>query len=182
MRKNFITLIFLAALTPFVAACGAQSPQEHEQAVPEATSYQIILGKSLSDKDVAEFIVGNNCSSAGPFQVCKDAGMALWMDSNQVVKTVYMYSGNVDGFKRYRGKLPFGLTFYDPMWKVEEKLGELGAEDETQAAPGAGLPDEGRSPDHIHFWAVYKQLGLVVIYDSGIADPDAYIYAVLVSM
>ena len=87
--------------------------------------YDLMIGKSLSDKEVADFITSNNCFSSNQFQLCKDKGIALWTDSNQVVKTVYLYSGNADGFKRYQGKLPYKLSFYDPMWKVEEKLKEL---------------------------------------------------------
>ena len=45
----------------------------------------------------------------------------------------------------------------------------------------AGLPDEASSPDHIHYWAVYKELGLTVIYNSPGVDEDAYIYAILLS-
>ena len=45
----------------------------------------------------------------------------------------------------------------------------------------AGVPDEASSPDHIHYWAVYKQLGMTVIYNSPGADEDAYIYAILLS-
>ncbi len=74
--------------------------------------------------------------------------------------------------------MPYGLTFYDPMWLVEEKLSALDKDSQSQKIK---QPDETSSPDHIHYWATYKQLGLVVVYDTGIADPDAYIYAVLVS-
>ena len=103
--------------------------------------------------------------------------MALWADSDQVVRTVYLYAGGTNGFKRYRGDLPFGLIFYDPMWRVQEKLKNLNADDSFQA----GLPDEANSPDHMHYWAVYKRFGMTIIYNSPFADEDAYIYAILIS-
>jgi hypothetical protein len=43
------------------------------------------------------------------------------------------------------------------------------------------LPDEGSSPDHFHYWAVYKHLGMTIIYNSPFVDEDATIYAILVS-
>jgi len=179
MNKLFRSVILLGAISLFATACGAQGIQAErgEGAVPKATTYEAVLGKSLSDKDVADFIASNNCSSGGPFQVCKETGMALWIDSSQIVKTVYLYSGNTDGFRRYKGTLPFGLSFYDPMWRVENKLRDLNAGNNLHQA---GLPDEGSSPDHMHYWAVYTQLGMTVIYNSPFADEDAYIYAILV--
>ena len=108
--------------------------------------------------------------------------MAFWIDPNQIVDTVYLYSRNAEGFRKFKGKLPFGLTFYDPMWQVEQKLSNLNEDDTSQATLwNAGLPDEASSPDHIHYWAVYKQLSMTVIYNSPGADEDAYIYAILLS-
>jgi hypothetical protein len=180
MNKFFKTLSILVTLMLFITACGppaVQAEPARAESVP-TTSYQAVLGKSLNDMDVADFIVNNNCSSAAEFQLCKEAGVALWMDVNQVVKTVYLYAGNVDGFRRYRGPLPYGLSFYDPMWRVEEKLMDL---DSANILYQAGLPDETASLDHIHYWAVYKRLSMAVIYNSPGKDEDAYIYAILMS-
>ena len=180
MNNLFKNLSSLVAMALFITACGAQVVQtELVGANTMATaSYQAVLGRSLNNKDVADFIVNNNCSPMEHFQLCKDAGMAFWADSNQIVRTVYLYAGNADGLRRYLGELPFGLSFYDPMWRVEEKLRNQNVDDSFQQA---GLPDEASSPDHMHYWAVYKQLGMTVIYNSPAADEDAYIYAVLVS-
>ncbi len=172
----------LAVLSLLLMGCSPQLAQLEPKAnsVPEAASYQAVLGKSLSDKDVVDFIAINNCSSVAEFQLCKDAGMAFWIDPNQIVDTVYLYSRNAEGFRKFRGKLPFGLTFYDPMWQVQQKLSNLN-EDDQATAWNTGLPDEASSPDHIHYWAVYKELGMTVIYNSPGADEDAYIYAILLS-
>jgi hypothetical protein len=176
MNKFFKNLSILAAIALFATACGAQTVQDQPE--EKGAAYQAILGKSLFDKDVTDFIASNNCSPAGAYQLCNDAGIAFWGDSNQLVKIVYLYSGNAVGFKRYQGDLPFGLSFYDPMWRVEEKLRDLDSDDALQQA---GLPEEGSSPDHFHYWAVYKRLGMTVIYNSPAADQDAYIYAILLS-
>jgi len=71
-------------------------------------------------------------------------------------------------------------TNYDPMWQVQQRLSNLNDEDQATAWT-TGLPDEASSPDHIHYWAVYKELGMTVIYNSPGADEDAYIYAILLS-
>ena len=173
-------LSILAAIPLLIHGCGEQPVQE-EKAAPKVAVYQSILGKSLTDEAVADFLASNTCSRINDFELCKDAGMALWTDSDQIVKMVYLYSGTVDGFRRYRGELPFGLSFYDPMWKVEKKLSELNADDALQPSSLAGLPDEGSSPDHMHYWAVYKRLNMTVVYNSPFADQDAYIYAILVT-
>ena len=183
MNKRFQALSILTMIILLLTACSRWTVQTQEprQTAPKTITYRALLGKSVSDKVVADFIVSNNCASMGHSRVCREVGMALWTDADQIIETVDMYSGNGDGFRRYRGELPFELTFYDPMWLVEEKLSDLNADDTIQAVSRNGAPDEGSSPDHIHYWAVYKQLGLTVIYDSGAADPDAYIYAVLIS-
>jgi hypothetical protein len=183
MHKRFKSLRNLTVIMLFLTACGTWvvQAQPEAQATPKVVLYQTLLGKSVRDKEVVNFMVGNNCSSTGQFQVCKEVGMVLWTDTSQVVKTVYLYSGYADGFRRYRGELPFGLTFYDPMWRVEETLSVREADEVLKTTGQAGLPDEGSSPDHMHYWAVYKRFDLVVIYDSPVADEDAYIYAVLVN-
>ena len=126
-RKSLvIMLIFLVA-----SACGGQSSQTTQTDANgvAVTSYQTVLGKLLNDKDVTDFIASNHCAPAAEFQLCKEAGMALWVGTSQVVKMVYMYAGSSDAFRRYRGPLPFGLSFYDPMWRVKEKLRGLNAVD-----------------------------------------------------
>jgi hypothetical protein len=46
---------------------------------------EALPGKSLTDQDAADFIVSNNCSSTVKFQLCSDAGVALLIDSNQII-------------------------------------------------------------------------------------------------
>ena len=184
MNALIKTFGIFAAIQLVICACGGQTNQfVPTDATVEVISYQVVLGKPLNDKDVADFIVSSHCSPVVMYQLCKDKGIAMWADNNQVVKMVYLYAGSTESFRRYRGQLPFGLSFYDPMWRVEEKLRELNADDSLspQEIWQAGLPDEEGSPDHMHYRAMYKRLGMTVIYNSPGNDEDAYIYAVVVS-
>lgn len=176
MNKFFKILYVLALMTLFITACASQNPQAGQAKVDAmgAASYQAVLGKSLNDRDVTDFIARNNCVSATQFQVCKEAGIAFWLDTDQIVKTVYLYLNNADGFAAYKGELPFGLKFYDSLGAVEYKLKERGV-------GNAGLPDEAATPDHLHYWAIYKQVGVTIIYNAPSPDEDATIHAVLVS-
>ncbi len=180
MNKFYKALSILIIFHFLITACKTQTVplRIEDQPAQKAISYEVVMDKSMTDKAVMDFLVDNHCFPADRLQLCEETGMALWPDSDQVVKTVYLYAGGAKGFKRYRGKLPFGLTFYDPMWRVQEKLRKLNTNDSSY---DAGLPDEASSPDHIHYWAIYRRLGMTIIYDSPSADQDAYIYAILMN-
>ncbi|HKY53158.1 MAG TPA: hypothetical protein VJM08_02580 [Anaerolineales bacterium] len=180
MNKNLpiLTLWVFIAVTLFATACGAQVVQ----AAPKAATYEAVLGKSLHDREVADFIVSNNCSSTGQLQVCKDAGMALWIGQGQNVETVYLYPNRTPDFAAYKGKLPLGLAFNDTMADVEDWFGHPKVTHALQAGWEPGLPDESGTPDHIHYWAMYKRFGVTIIYNSPSAtDKGATIHAILVS-
>ena len=183
MNKYSKAFSILTLTILLLSACRTWTVQTSrtEPLAPKPVSYQTVLGKSVSDAVVADFITNNNCSNTGQFQVCRELGMALWIDASQIVETIWLYSGNEEGFGHYRGELPFGLSFYDPMWRVEEKLSAVDAEESPQPSSDFGLPDEGSTPDHFHYWAVYKRFDMIVIYNCPFADEDAYIYAVLVN-
>jgi hypothetical protein len=77
--------------------------------------------------------------------------------------------------------LPYGLTMQDTMASVEQKLGQPRIAHALQAGWEPGLPDAGGSPDHIHYWAVYKRFGVTIVYNSPLAnDKNATIYDVIV--
>ena len=176
MNKFFKILSVLALMALVVTACVSQGVQaESANADTMATaSYQAVLGKSITDQEVADFLVSHNCTSANQHQLCKEIGMALWVNSNQKVETIYLYLNNAEGFTPYQGELPFGLKFYDIMGAVEYKL-------KKQGVGNAGLPDEVAMPDHLHYWAMYKQAGVTVIYNAPYPDEDATIHSILVS-
>ena len=146
-----------------------------------AASYQAVLGKSLKDKELADFIA-SNCSGASQVRLCRNVGMALWLDADQKVNTVYLYTIGANGFAAYKGKLPQGLATSDTMATVEEKFGQPFITQVPQAGWKPGLPDRGSSPDHIHYWAVYERFGVTIIYNTPFAkDKNATIDAILVS-
>jgi hypothetical protein len=174
----FIRRLRLFAVLPLlIVSCSLHtvSGQSEERVTKNTAPYVNLLGKSLTDRVVADFIASNNCSNVAQFQLCEDAGVALLINLNQIVETVYLYLNNTEGFGPYQGELPFGLKFYDTMGAVEYKLRRKGV-------GRAGLPDSGDTPDHLHYWANYQQVGMTIIYNSPSAeDEDATVYAILVS-
>ena len=77
--------------------------------------------------------------------------------------------------------LPYGLTMQDTMASVEQKLGQPRIAHAPQAGWEPGLPDAGGSPDHIHYWAVYKRFGITIIYNTPSANnKSATVYDILV--
>jgi hypothetical protein len=183
MNKFLNTLSTLAAIALFSTACGAQvvQAQPEERAVRKAVSYDAVLGKSVNAKDVADFIASNNCTSSGQFQLCQSVGLTLWTDADQTIQTAYLYISNSDDFTAYRGELPLGLASDDTMATVEQKLGQPKIDHAPQAGWQLGLPDESGSPDHLHYWAIYKRFGVTVVYNSPSAnDEGATIHAILV--
>jgi hypothetical protein len=184
MNKRFQILITFAAIALFATTFGALvvQAQSSERAVPEAAAYEAVLGKSLTDTDVADFIASIRCSSTGPFQLCNAAGMALLIGEGQKVETVYLYPNTIADFAAYKGTLPLGLSSIDTIAIVEDKFGQPKVEHAPQAGWEPGLPDESGTPDHIHYWAVYKRFGVTIIYNSPSAtDKGATIHAILVS-
>jgi hypothetical protein len=184
MNKSFPILSILVAITLFATSYGALVFQSQSvvKAAPNAATYEAVLGKSLNEKEVADFILSNHCSSTGQFQLCKNIGMALWLDSGQTVKSVLLYPASVDGFTAYKGALPLGLASNDTMAAIEQKFGQPKVEHAPQVGWEPGLPDEGRSPDYIHYWAIYKRFGVTVIYNSpSPADKNATIHTILVN-
>ena len=65
MNKRLLILSILTAIALFTSACGAQvvQAQPAEKPVLEAATYEAILGRSLNDQGVVDFIASNRCSS-----------------------------------------------------------------------------------------------------------------------
>ena len=183
MNKRFQILITFVAIALFVTSFSAlvAQAQSSERAVPEAAPYEAVLGKSLEDTDVADFIASNRCSSTDRFQLCNAAGMALLIGEGQKVETVYLYPSTIPDFAAYKGTLPLGLSANDTMASVQVKFGQPKVQQAPQAGWEPGLPDESGTPDHTHTWAMYKRFGVTIVYNSPSAtDKGATIYAVLV--
>jgi hypothetical protein len=151
-----------------------------KQAAVKAPLYELLLGRSLTDKVVADFIDSNDCSVTIPYAFCKGVGMDLLVDSNQTVVSVFIYLNKASGFvpnegdyTAYKGELPFGLKFYDTLEAVEHKLKQQGVGDE-------GRPDSATIPDHMHYVATYNAAGITIVYNSD-RDEDPTIHAIVVS-
>jgi hypothetical protein len=151
-----------------------------DQTAAKVPLYKEMLGKSLTDKEVAEFIANNHCSVTMPYVYCKEVGIDLLVDSDQIVVSVFLYLNKAPGFvpnegdyTPYKGELPFGLKFYDTLEAVEHKLKQQGVGNE-------GLPDSGIIPDHMRYVATYNEEGITIIYNSD-RDEDPMIHAILVN-
>jgi hypothetical protein len=124
------------------------------------------------------------CRPVSNLQRCRLGlmGRSEPIGQNQKVETVYLYPNKIAGFGAYTGKLPLGLSARDTMAGVEDRFGQPKVEHAPQAGWQPGLPDESGTPDHIHYWAIYKRFGVTIIYNSPSAmDKGASIYAILVS-
>ena len=176
MNALYKPLTTLAVVALLLSACGTLPAPEYgqsERVRSNTANYETLIDKPLADEIVGDFLAANNCSSANQFLLCKTAGVALWTDSNQVIETVYLYLNNEDGFAAYQGELPFGLKFYDTMASVEYKLKRQGVDND-------GLPDEGVTPDHMHYQATYYQAGMTIIYNFPFPDEGASINAIVI--
>lgn len=181
MNKLFKTLSLLAAIAFLATAC-IPPVMDVAQAAPAEVDYEAALGKPVSDQTVADFIASNRCAPASSFQLCPDAGLALWADEDQIVKSAYLALDDSADFASYKGRLPMGLARNDTMADVEQKFGQPRVSQAPQAGWEPGLPDRGTSPDHIHYWAVYERFGVTIIYNSPSAnDKNATIHAILVN-
>jgi hypothetical protein len=176
MSTSYRYLGVVVTITLFLSACGSQAGPAQQ-----SLRYGDMLGKSLDDLVVMQWMAANHCVNANQFQLCKDTGVAFWLDAEQVVKKIYLYLNNEEGFTPYKGELPLGLKFYDTMGAVQYKLGKIESVSSLQTTENAGAPDEGISPDHMHYWAVYKRYGITIVYNSSLADEDATIYAIVVT-
>lgn len=184
MNKNFTILSIVTAITLFAVAFGALvvQAQPAEKTATNPAAYEAMLGKTLKDQAVANYVASNHCSSTGQFQLCNTAGVALQVGQGQKVETVYLYPNKTDDFSAYAGALPLGLAFNDTMADVEDWLGQPSVAQAPQAGWELGLPDESGTAGHTQYWAVYKRFGLTIIYNSPSAtDKGATIHAILVS-
>jgi hypothetical protein len=121
-----------------------------------------------------DFIARNDCAPAAQLYLCKEIGLALGINSNEVVETVFLYLNGTDGFTAYSGELPFGLNINDSREIVEQKLKEQRV--------GTGVPNEGSTFDHTYYWATYYSAGMTIIYNSASADDKgATMHAILIN-
>lgn len=114
--KVFVILACMAmALAAPASMTHAQNP----------LSYKQFLGKTLNDDAVASFIIQNNCTYGMGNYKCKSLGIELGVTMvKRQVRTVFMFRQGVEGYKQYRGEMPFGLKWTDNIAAVEARLGQ----------------------------------------------------------
>jgi len=144
--------------------------------------YRVVLEYSLNDTSVANFVVNHDCAaSAGDFQICPAAGVALRMNQPNVIGQVYLYVNGDPSFASFTGKLPYEITSTDTMANVQRKLGNPKIPQMPVLGWEPRLPDIGNTPDHIHYWATYKDFRLTVVYNTPAGnDLEAGIYMIIV--
>lgn len=176
MNKLLKTFSILAAIALFSIGCSAYAvrAQREEPASSKPAPYEALLGKSLTDREVTDFIAGNYCSSVEQLRLCKEIGLVLGVSSDQVVQSIFLYLEDTDDFKAYQGELPFRLKINDSRATVEAKLKEQRV--------GTGKANEEGLFDHTHCWATYYAADMTIIYNSPSAnDKGAKIHAILIS-
>ena len=180
MNTLFKTLTVIAFIMLVATACSAQAVMAKPVEKPAtASSFGDLLGRSVSEKPVADFIARNYCSTSIEYQVCGSTGIALAMDADQKVKTVFLFPGRINGFAAYHGELPSGLHWEDSKAIVEQKLG---ANPNAVFLQEAGLPYESGTPDNIRLWVSYQKPGITVVYNTLSTDNKvATIHAILVT-
>ena len=180
--KRFFKIFGPILFTIISTSCstGFFRADPREQTAVEIPLYELVLGKSLTDKAVADFIASDDCSVTMPYIYCTKAGIDLMMDSNQIIVSVFLYLNKASGlvpnerdYTPYNGELPFGLKFYDTLEAVEHKLKQQGVGND-------GGPDSGTIPDRMHYVATYNEAGITIIYNSG-PDEDPTIHAIVVN-
>lgn len=177
MSKLYRYIYILLAISLFLSACTARAVQPQKSS-PEPIKYADLLGKPLNDEGVMNLLANHHCTGANHFQLCKDTGVALWLDTDHIVREIYLYLNSAEGFAPYKGELPLGLKFYDTLGAVEYKLRKLEA-NRSSLSGNNRMNYEGRSPDHMRYWVTYNPYDFTVIYNTPFLDEDATIYAVL---
>lgn len=113
--KTLLTLILI--MLTLVAPAGAAQAQR-------ALSYRDFLGKTMDDDAVVQFILKNNCAYGMGNYACKSQGIELGVTMvKRRIRTVFMFRQGVEGYKQYKGELPFGLKWTDSAAAVEARLG-----------------------------------------------------------
>src|SRR5689334_14882490 len=113
MNKIYRSFCLFTAFALVLTACSlATQTQSKKQSTPEVPVYETLLGKRVTDQKVADFIVSNHCSTVTIYILCKQIGMALLIDSSQMVEGVFLYLNKAIGsmpyeedFAAYTGKL-----------------------------------------------------------------------------
>ena len=172
---------FFSVLGVIVVLGSVQRVRATQAATP--VEYRIILQRSLDDPSVEGFVVDHNCQLVDDFQICPAAGVALHLIQPGAVDQVYLYLNPDKLFERFTGQLPYELAPNDTMADVQRKLGHPKIPTIPLMGWEPGLPDEGATPDHVHYWAIYKAYHLTVVFNTPTPDdPNASIQMIVIDV
>jgi len=172
---------FFIVLSVIVLLSAVYKVQTTQASVP--VDYQLALYASLDDQSATGYFVAHNCSVTGDFRLCPESGLAFQVDDVGLIRQVYFYIQQDNGFSPFSGKLPFDIEVSDTMADVQHKLGHPMVPQMPMLGWELGLPSHGGTPDHIHYWAVYEQYNLTIVYNTPLADDlNASIYIILIGI
>jgi hypothetical protein len=81
----------------------------------------------------------------------KEKGLSIRLDERGFITTIFFYAEGADGFRQYRGGLPYGISFTMTRTEVEKAIGRASRYD------GSG---------RFNFWASYPAKKMSLTYDS----------------
>jgi hypothetical protein len=160
----------VATPTPLPPVPGSSDPATTEPVAPDpvatdptetvdANAPLALLGLTLSDQAVVDFILGNNCVLVGMHYMCRSVGVELSLTTSQKVVTVFLFAEGAEGYKKFKGKLPFGLSWAHTRAQIEANLG-------APTASGGG--------GSMNYWVSYQPRKLGITYKTlSTTDMDA---------
>src|SRR5687768_6660770 len=120
-------------LLTLVVAASAQSPSA------DTPKLLTLLGKDIRGKDAQEFLdsIGSvpkierfepseyqgKRIPATSYYSFKDKGVSIRLDERGFIGSIFFYAEGTDGFRQFRGLLPYGLDFTMTRADVEKALG-----------------------------------------------------------
>jgi hypothetical protein len=158
IRRPMKIIILLLSL---VVAGNAQSPSS------DTTKLLALLGKDIRAKDAQVFLdsIGSAPKidryeaseyqgkkiAATSYYSFQDKGLSIRLDERGFITSIFFYAEGVDGFRQFRGFLPYGLEFTMTRADVEKTVG-------IAASYGGG--------GVINLWAKYPAKKMSITYDS----------------
>jgi hypothetical protein len=174
-------------VVPFALAAGSAAPvPKADPPRVKAATLRAALGKTHLGKEIRDVTRGlGECPvirlSRLDYQTAdkddgkEDDAFALTWKAHGVemafergvLKAIFVYSKGADGFDRYPGELPGGVSFADGPDQVERKLGKAGRREEFPEVRKVG----GEPQDEL--WLQYPAQGVWIILRRLPGDPYA---------
>lgn len=114
------------------------------------------LGMDINSDEMKTWMAGLGTAqvdkfSTGDYYNYKPVGISLLFNPQNQLSSIFFYAEGADGFKEYKGDLPFGLTFKMTRKEIEDSL---------------GMPDSAGGDGVINFWESYDSKGLGISYNT----------------